>query len=1012
MKKVVFLYSGEGAKSSDNDIEILKRSKYWEEIDAFLADEYGLSLEGLWREEADSHQCPNTVLLTITAGICLGDIWQRWGYRPDVVIGHSVGEIAAAFQAGLYSLEETLRLGYELGKIAGKMEGSMFHGTVPADQIDTLIGSLSSINFAVGAEKHVTVSCTADEAARLRVRYPEFQEMKPPHPWHHREYSQFLDELPPFPARPAEGPLFVSGVTAGIVETLQPDHWGRWLCRPIDFISSMTAIRDRFAEDTFTVIELGFHPVLKPCAEALGSYEYASSMYRTEDYRSWILFQRNLLDQAPLIRSIRGITDQYHPGLEFDTALAYQGFTSLKFVQLTALLEPLFPGLAPQDFYRYRSVQDLIDRFGISETRSASAGRREFSRNTVVVSGMSCKFPAAVESPSQFWDMLISGEDQVREDPERGDYVAGFLSSRTARFDHRYFNIAEAEARTMDPQQILALELTELLWLDAGIDPRDLDRTRVGVYIGAWNEEYRGNAASVYYPTGTNPSIIASRISYHYDLRGPSWVANTACSSSLLAVHYACKDIEAGRIDYAIAGGVNMLLGNAFTHSMRNSGFMSAEGRCRTFADAANGYVRAEGGGLVLLVNKDLCHDYYAEVLGSSVNQNGGLPQVITAPHPQAQETLILDACRDAGVEPHELSYVECHGTGTKIGDPIEISAIQNTIAKARESTCYLGSVKSNMGHLESAAGIAGLLKALLALNKGAIPPNLHFDKPNEFIDFDSYNLKVVAEKTPIPRDALAGVSSFGFGGANAHVVIKGASPDSAKVVREIQSPFDPDRAAPLTDYFVLSGEQAQIRPDESVERSAGPADSAADLGAVVQRIFRQVTDISDIDPALDLTDQGLDSLSATEFLATLEKELGVEVEIDLLFDNPLFDQLVEALAKKLPERSADLSPLLAPDRQAIADLVSSLFHGITNVKEIEPDLELTDQGLDSLGATQLISQLESDLQIEVDTDILFEYPLYDQLVDELHALVQRQAGPVGEGDRIAEALTPGQSQV
>jgi acyl transferase domain-containing protein len=313
--------------------------------------------------------------------------------------------------------------------------------------------------------------------------------------------------------------------------------------------------------------------------------------------------------------------------------------------------------------------------------------------------------------------MLNGGKDQVRADEQRGDFEAGFLDSVVSRFDHHYFGISEAESKTMDPQQILALELTELLWSDAGIDPRMLDRSRVGVYIGAWNEEYRGNRNSVYYPTGTNPSIIASRISHHYDLRGPSWVVNSACSSSLVALHYACKDIEAGRIDYAIAGGVNMILGNEFSHSMRDSGFLSQDQRCKTFDDSANGYVRAEGGGLVLLVNKELAEAYYAEILGSSINQNGSRTQVITAPHPEAQEELIMDACRDANVSPADIGYVECHGTGTKLGDPIEISALQNTIARNRETPCYLGSVKSNMGHLESAAGVAGLLKAILVVN-------------------------------------------------------------------------------------------------------------------------------------------------------------------------------------------------------------------------------------------------------------------------------------------------------
>ena len=362
----------------------------------------------------------------------------------------------------------------------------------------------------------------------------------------------------------------------------------------------------------------------------------------------------------------------------------------------------------------------------------------------------------------------------------------------------------------MDPQQILALELTEMLWRDAGIDPQTLNRKRIGVYIGCWNEEYQGDRNSVYYPTGTNPSIIASRISYYYDLRGPSWVANTACSSSLLAVHYACKDIEAGRVDYAIAGGVNLILGNTFSQVMKDSGFLSKDQRCKAFDDSANGYVRAEGGGLVLLMNKDLADTYYVELLGSAINQNGGRAQVITAPHPEAQEELILDACQDAAVSPVDLAYIECHGTGTKIGDPIEISALQNTVGKDRKTECFLGSVKSNIGHLESAAGIAGLIKSVLMLNYGTIPANLHFTTPNHFIDFSSYHLMVVDKETPIDNQALVGVSSFGFGGANAHVILKGVEETHRKSVYNLPSPFDKNRATPLAFYDRLQLAETQ----------------------------------------------------------------------------------------------------------------------------------------------------------------------------------------------------------
>ncbi len=979
--KTIFLYSGEGTRSNDTSNELIRTSPHWNQIAEILDKEFSLSLEELWEQERASHSCPWSPLLTVAAGICLSDIWKSWGYEADIVIGHSVGEITAAYHGGIYSLEQTLRLAHELGNVAATLNGRMFHGLLSDEQIEQCKYSISSFNFIRDGRKHVTVSCSEQETASFRSAYPKFIEMKPQHPWHHRRYQELLGQLPEFAGTKGREIAFVSGVTAQFEETLGDAHWRNWLHRPIDFIAAMSRIADRYPEHRFEIIEIGCHPVLEACCSVFENYRYASSMYRGENEYHWILYQRKQLDPAPFISRIEAVAEQFQAGLEFQTPLAYQGFTSLKFVELAAALQSYFPGLAPQDFYRYKSIDELIARFGLKSPQT-SADKLFSQRNKVVIAAMSCRFPASVKSPVQFWQMLESKEDQVRRDMERGDYEAGFLDRESARFDHGFFNIPEAEAKTMDPQQVLALELTELLWRDAGIDPQTIDRKRVGVYLGVWNEEYRGNPESVFYPTGTNPSIIASRISYHYDLRGPSWVANTACSSSLLALHYACKDIEAGRVDFAIAGGVNMLLGSTFTDIMKDSGFLSRDGRCKTFDDSANGYVRAEGGGLVLLANEELVDNYYAEVLGSSVNQNGGRTQVITAPHPEAQEELIVDACRDAGVQPQQISYLECHGTGTKIGDPIEISAIQNTVARERQSICYLGSVKSNIGHLESAAGIAGLIKAVLALNKGLIPGNLHFNTPNRFIDFDSYHLRVVDRDTPLDQEALVGVSSFGFGGANAHVVLKGAQQEVRKPLEEHPSPFDYSRAAPITSYFYIDG------PEVNPAASATAARAGIDVRALVDKVFFDLTGIREIDPELDLTDQGLDSLSATEFVSTLEKELGIEIDTDILFENPFVDQLVGALQQGVPGAGEQQQDDGAMDREKVARLVSAIFYELTNVKEIDADLALTDQGLDSLSGTELLSTIEKELKIEIDTDILFDHPLYDQLVDQIHARV------------------------
>lgn len=899
MKRVVFLYSGEGTKHEESSYKLIKTTSVWAEFEQILRHEHQIDIEDLWRKEIGSHSCPASALLTVICQICLSAVWKGWGYTPDAVVGHSSGELAAAYEAGFYTLEQIVELANQIGEAAAKLDGGMMHGSVSDEDISNLPVTVSSRNFYDGEKKHITVSGYPEEMAAVKEKYTDFTEMRPPHPWHHPDYSRFVDGIKFVSARDGSGVPFISGVTAEVEDRLGDDYWNRWFTSSIDFIGAVEKAAAMYREDDVEVIEIGFHPVLEKSCEIFESYTYVSSMFRGEDEIEWILFQRKKLDQEAFLAALGKEIDGYRPGLDFDESLAYQDFTSRTFVEFAALLEPFFPGLAPQDFYRYKSVRQLIDGFGTKKERqtgAAAAGRR----NRVAVAGMSCKFPASAENPYRFWQLLSSGEDQVRADAVRGDFEAGFLDQEISKFDHRYFGISEAEAKTMDPQQILALELVELLWRDAGIDPAELERNRVGVYLGVWNEEYQGDRSSVYYPTGSNPSIIASRISYHYDLRGPSWVGNTACSSSLVALHYACKDIEAGRVDYAVAGGVNMLLGNTFTGNMKSAGFLSKDGRCKAFDNSANGYVRSEGGGMVLLANADLVNSYYATVEGSSINQNGGRAQVITAPHPEAQEEVIREACRDAGIEPQEIAYVECHGTGTKIGDPIEISGLQNTVAKDRSDTCYIGSVKSNIGHLESAAGIAGMIKSLLTLSYAEIPADLHFNHPNEYIDFDSYNLKVVAERTAIDPRSYIGVSSFGFGGSNAHIVLAGADESLRKPVVDLPAPFEKERAAPITDYYRLDESQAG---GETAEADGGPITAPATLEevkALLEKFFFELTSVESVERDVELSDQGLDSMSATEFVTRLESELKLTLDPDILFDYPLLDQLAEFLLSKV----------------------------------------------------------------------------------------------------------------
>ncbi len=421
----------------------------------------------------------------------------------------------------------------------------------------------------------------------------------------------------------------------------------------------------------------------------------------------------------------------------------------------------------------------------------------------IAIIGLGCRFPGA-EGREAFWRLLSSGTDAIREVPaERWDIDrfydpdverpgrmntrwGGFLD-QVDRFDPHVFGISTREAASMDPQQRLVLEVVWEALEDAGLARRHVAHSRTGVFIGVSNFDYgrgaeRGSdSIDVYSGVGTALSIIANRVSYVLDLRGPSMALDTACSSSLVAVHLACRSLLAGESEMALAGGVNVMLGPEPTIAFSKARMMAEDGRCKAFDARADGYVRGEGAGVVVLkplrralADGDLVS---AVIRGSAINQDG-FSNGLTAPNPQAQEAVIREACRNAGVAPGELQYVEAHGTGTALGDPIEAKALGKVLSleRAEGDRCALGSVKTNIGHLESAAGIAGLIKVALALERREIPPSLHYRKPNPYIPFDSLPLDVQRELAPWPQAqrALAGVSSFGFGGTNAHMVLEG----------------------------------------------------------------------------------------------------------------------------------------------------------------------------------------------------------------------------------------------
>jgi phthiocerol/phenolphthiocerol synthesis type-I polyketide synthase A len=497
--------------------------------------------------------------------------------------------------------------------------------------------------------------------------------------------------------------------------------------------------------------------------------------------------------------------------IELDAPMNDLGVGSTDAVVLSGeLSELLGRPVSPVEFWQHPTIDTLAQFLTAPEPEPGDARvpdcERAWRNEPIAVIGLGCRLPGGIHGPDALWQFLCDGRSAVTEVPpdrwepfDDGSAEAAAALSRTTRwgafldgidaFDAEFFEISPSEAAKMDPQQRLLLEVAYEALEHAGIPATSLRQTKTGVFAGACLGEY-GYLASAdlsridaFTGTGGALSIIANRLSYFLDLRGPSVAIDTACSSSLVAVHMACQSLRTADADLAIAAGVNLLLSPAVTRSFDEAKAMSPTGQCHAFDAGADGFVRAEGCGVAVLKRLgdalQAGDRVLAVVRGSAVNQDGR-SNGLMAPNPAAQMTVLRDAYASAGVEPLQVDYIEAHGTGTLLGDPIEARALGTVLGRARpqSSPLLIGSVKSNLGHLEAAAGITGFAKAVLAVQHGHIPRNLHFEAPNPHIPFQNLRLKVVAEPTDWPstgRPRRAGVSSFGFGGTNAHVVLEEA---------------------------------------------------------------------------------------------------------------------------------------------------------------------------------------------------------------------------------------------
>ncbi|CAD7955687.1 unnamed protein product [Amoebophrya sp. A120] len=970
-----YFFTGVGVCSEDfsEDVAFLEDTPTWK-----------------WWQPYLKHAVSDTereVLFLVALQTSLYDLWtseECWDLLPKKdnplsagVAAHSLGELAAFYASGILpELEDVRQIAQWIAdSMKAHTNGWMAGGFFDKNDFSLVTKSnrnfhLASTNFPHATDPnlvHKTFCGQGNDNSyeKFQSEYAEKnpKKLKVRHCWHHPDCAKSAPVKFPTLKNIRSGSFYSSsamkkisydGVNDGTVQFQIETYWRHWLIHPVD----VSVLLDTVADSCDKILEVGAHPTLASFFQASSSSKEKSKivpcMSRVETCSTFfILQQRHKITDEDLFFD-KLLAEFGHADLNPEMNWLSQGLTSLSLTQLATGLKKYFPKLQPNDFYSYLTLDDLCHKYrlkGVTDcVEEANSGCYNATSCSVLVSGIGCWLPGKISSAKEALQFFEKNGDAVTHANPKGfsDLQCGYMEPFP--FDYSKFQMRVNEAKNLDPQQQLALFTADRAVKDSKIDPKLLQGPRTGVYFGVWNQDFLGNRDSAYDVVGSNPSIISARISSHFDCRGPSVVLNTACASSLECMCRAVDDFRLGKIDYAIVGGVNVIYDPEFTQRMKRGGFLGDSQRCRTFDDQADGYVRSEGcvvfvltrGGrsTVDLLDKS---QFYGQILGGASNHNGHSP-LITVPSAKAQSELLLAAFGNAGLKFEDLDYLECHGTGTRIGDPIELDGIKRAFSIAeqeRTTPLYLGSAKANVGHLESAAGVTGVLRALLTLQNQTVYGNPLLNVLNPGLKCPDW-IKIPSSKAEKAKIKNVGVSSFGFGGSNAHVLLGFAGEKKVSFGEEL--PLMSEQTPNSTILWITKKLPALAIPDP--DRSRAPSDSGVTTESYV---VLSNGENSDPDRVIQ-TGTGITTRSSSSASCTNE-DIPMEHR-----DIPSFNP-----APRMKTVASTMSMASEPEKLSSRRVHRKLFE-LIRIMGVDTDDEfrsLQELGLDSLSITDLFLQLD-----------------------------------------------------